>query len=75
MQSIDSRAIKLALGVPVHAHSLETYKLVGLLPLDEYRKLASAKYVVRANASENSVKDELFIQSDKIFPKRQRHDS
>ena len=73
LQSIDSRAIKLALGVPVHAHTLETYKLVGLLPLDEYRKLASAKYVVRANASENSVKDELFIQSDKIFPKRAKN--
>ena len=47
LKSVDCKAYKLALGVPVRASCTGTYREVGLLPLDEFRQLASAKYILQ----------------------------
>ena len=70
LQSLDSRAIKFALGIPVHTKTTEAYKAAGILPLDEYRKLSCAKYMVRASAVDNLTEPELHVRSDLHFPKR-----
>ena len=71
IQSADCKALKIALGVPMHASNKQTYTVAGLLPLDEYRKLASAKFVVRCSSMpDNFIGDELQIRSDVDFPKR-----
>ena len=70
MQSLDSKAIKLALGVPVHTKTSEAYKAAGILSLDDWRRLHCAKYIVRASAVENFTEKELYVQSDIDFPKR-----
>ena len=44
-QSLDSKAIKLALGIPESSNTLGANREVGILPLDEIRKLAAAKYI------------------------------
>ena len=72
LQSIDSKGFKLALGVPFHASSVHIYKELGILPLDEYRQLSTAKYILRSSAVDNSVTTENFIRSDTDFPKRAR---
>ena len=47
LQSLDSKAIKLALEIPVHATTLGTYR-EETIPLDETSKsAAAAKYVIR----------------------------
>jgi len=73
LQSIDSRSIKIAIGVPVHSNTLKTYKEVGFLSLSEQRKLAAAKYMVRSISVDNSVKDELLLDSVTDYPKRARN--
>ena len=70
LQSLDSKAIKLALGLPVHASTICSYREAGILPLDEYRKLAAAKYVIRAFNVDNCTNKELELKSDVHFPKR-----
>ena len=40
------------------------------MPLDEYRKLATAKYILRSSAVANSTETETIIRSDIDFPKR-----
>ena len=47
LQSIDSTAIKLAIGVPVHANTSKTYAEAEMISLSEQRKLAISKYVIR----------------------------
>eukprot|EP00745_Piridium_sociabile_P016136 TRINITY_DN23978_c0_g1_i1.p1 TRINITY_DN23978_c0_g1~~TRINITY_DN23978_c0_g1_i1.p1 ORF type:complete len:105 (-),score=12.27 TRINITY_DN23978_c0_g1_i1:13-327(-) len=69
-QSVDCKAFQLALGVPSHASNRETYREVGVLPLDEYRELATSKCVVRACTNDNYIGEELKIRSDSDFPKR-----
>ena len=69
LQSIDSKAIKLAIGVPVHTNTSKSYAEAGMISLSEQRKLAISKYVIRSLAVINSVTEEIFIDSDKDYPK------
>ena len=55
LQSIDSKAIKLAIGVPVHTNTSKLYTEAGMISLSEQRKLAISKYVIRSLAVINSV--------------------
>ena len=43
LQGLDSKAIKLALGIPESSNTLGAYRKAGILPLDEIRKLTAAK--------------------------------
>ena len=69
LQSIDSKAIKLAIGVPVHTNTNKSYAEAGI-SLSEQRKLAVSKYVIRSLAVINSVTAEIVIDSNKDYPKR-----
>jgi hypothetical protein len=59
LQSIDSRALKVALGVPIHTSSMKCYNEIGILSLDDQRKLATAQYAIRSLSVPNSVRNEL----------------
>ena len=50
LQSIDSKAIKLAIGVPVHTNTNKSYAEAGMISLSEQRKLAVSKYVITCHA-------------------------
>ena len=56
-QSIDNKAIKLAIGVPVHTNTSKSYAEAGMISVSEQRKLAISKYVIRSLAVINSVTD------------------
>jgi ribonuclease HI len=74
LQSLDSKAFKLALGIPIHSPTLGAYSLAGVLPLDKVRKLAAASYIVRCQGSpKNSTDPETHIRSDLEFSKRSRN--
>ena len=73
LQSIDSRALKLALGLPIHTSIMKCYKEIGILSLDEQRKFAAAKYVLRSLNVNYSVKEDIFIDSEVHFPKRSKN--
>jgi ribonuclease HI len=73
LESLDSKAIKIAMGVPVHASTSKTYKECDILPLHEYRKVAVSKYVARSLSVPNSVFAELFIDRNSDYPKRARN--
>ena len=75
LQSIDSRGIKLALGLPISTNTLKCYKEVNLLSLDEQRKLATSNYFIRSQQVENSVTSEICIDSDTSFPRQSRKTS
>ena len=64
------KAYRLALGVPYHTSTLGTYREANILPLDDYRKLTTAKYVLRSATITNSQSEESIIRSDTDFPKR-----
>ena len=68
LQSIDSKAIKLAIGVPVHTN--KSYAEAGMISLSEQPKLAVSKYVIRSLAVINSITEEIVIVSNKDYPKR-----
>ena len=70
--SLDSKAIKLALGVPVHTKTIEAYNMAGIVCLDQWRKLSCANYLVRSLAIDNHTREELFLRSDVHFPRRSR---
>ena len=60
LQRVDSKSVKLALGIPVHVSTFSSYREAGIVPLDEFRKLALATYFVRASSSvENFTNEEL----------------
>ena len=65
LQSIDSKAIQLAIGVPVHTDTLKSYADAGMISLSEQRKLAVLKYVIWSLAVINSVTEDIFIESNK----------
>ena len=73
LQSLDSRAIKLSLGLPVHTKTLETYKFAGLLSLDEWREMNCAKYIIRSQTVENNNREEINIRSDLTYPRKTRN--
>ena len=68
LQSIDSKAIKLAIGVPVHTNTSTLYTEAGMIYLSEQCKLVISKYVIRSLAVINSVTEEIFIDSNKAYP-------
>ena len=70
LQSIDSKAYKLALGVPTHAWVLGTYRESGVLPLDEQRKASAANLVTKNDAYETFTKNEVKFTLEKDFVKR-----
>ena len=72
IRSLDSKAIKLALGVPVHTNTLNAYKFANVLPIEDYRKLCCSKYIVRLNNIFKNVPDDILIRSDVDFPRRSR---
>jgi hypothetical protein len=49
---------------------LKSYKEACVLPLNDNRKLALSKYVVRSLSVQNSLFEELFIDSEIDYPKR-----
>ena len=69
LQSIDSKAIKLAIGVSVHTNTSKSYAEAGIISLSEQRKLAISKYVIRSLAVINSATEDTFIDSNKDYPK------
>ena len=73
IESIDCKAFKLALGIPNHASNKETYREAGVLPLVQYRELATSKFMVRICTNENFIEEELKLKSDTDFPKRATH--
>jgi len=70
MQSTDSKAVKLAVGVPTRTNTNKSYAEAGMISLSEQRKLAISKYVIRSLAVINSVTEDFFIDSNKDYPKR-----
>lgn len=68
LQSIDSRAIKIALGIPTHASIKNTYLESGIMSLDELREFTAAKYIIRCNAHDSNMKEVLNVRSDLDFP-------
>ena len=69
LKKLQSKAIKLAISVPVHTNTSKFYAEAGIISLSEQRKLEISKYVIRSLAVINSVTEELFIDSNKDYPK------
>ena len=59
LQSIDSKAMKLAIGVSVQTNTINSYREAGMISLSEQRKLAVSKCVIRSLSVTNSVTEEL----------------
>ena len=70
VQSLDSKAIKLALGIKLHSSTLGSCRQTGILPLDEIRKLAAVKYVIKGSSVAYHTNTEVKLRSDKYFSKR-----
>ena len=73
LESIDCKAYKLALGLPTHASNSQSYMAANVLPLAEYRQLASAKYLLRCNTIQTNIEPELQLCSKQDFPKRAKN--
>ena len=69
LQSIDSKAVKIALGVPYHAKTTSSYHQANVISLDDQRQMAVSKYVIRSLSVENSNKEEIMLNSEVDFPK------
>ena len=70
IESLDTRALKIALGVPIHTSNKKVYNATNILPLDDFRKQSCAKYIARANKSDSFNLTELSLKSDMHYPKR-----
>ena len=70
LQNIDCKAYKIALGVPVHASSLGTYREACVSSLDEQRKLSATKFVFKSFAYETFSKPETNLKIETDFAKR-----
>ena len=64
LQSIDSKAVKLAIGVPVHTNANKSYAEAGMVSLLEQRKLAVSKYAIRSLA----VTEDFFLIASNRLP-------
>ena len=53
----------------MHTNTSKSYTEAGMISLSEQRKLAISKYVIRSLAVFNSVTEEIFIDSNKDYPK------
>ena len=62
LQSIDVKSFKIALDLPFHANNLATYNEMDILPLELLREASSTKFVIKSQASKNSL-----IQSQKLL--------
>ena len=60
----------MAVGFPEHTNANKSYTEAGMIYLSEQRKLAVSKYVIRSLAIINSVTEDMFIDSNKDYPKR-----
>ena len=72
IDSIDCRAFKIALGVPLHSNNLSTYKELDVLPLDFVRKSSAAKFLINSKSHSNFCVAEAYLNSNKDFNKRAR---
>ena len=70
IKSIDSKAYKIALGVPIHTKTSDVYNLVGILSIDEWRKLSCCKYLIRSSSIIDSDQETTYLRSESNFPKR-----
>ena len=70
LQSIDSKAIKLVIDIPVLTNTIKSYAEAGIIYLSEQLKLAVSEYVIRSLAVIKSVAEDFFIDSNKDYPKR-----
>ena len=68
LQSIDSKAIKLAIDVPVHTNTIKTYTEACMISLSEERKLAVSKFVIRTQSLTRQ-QNKMFIDSNRKYPK------
>ena len=73
IKSLDSKAFKIALGVPTHTKTEEVYKIIGILPIDQWRKLSCTKYMIRASANCKKDQNYLDINISNNFPKRSQN--
>ena len=73
LQSIDSKAFKIALGVPISTNTLKCYSEAGVLPLNVQRQLAGAKFITRFLAiPENTFRNDILFSS-KDYPNRAKN--
>ena len=70
LSSLDGKAFKLALGVPVHSHCLSSYKENGVLPLSYERRIAASKFIINARSCTTFCKTEIELDSRIHFSKR-----
>ena len=56
--------------MPLYVSCVETYKEAGSLSLDDYRKLASSRYLARSSSVPISNRAEFRLKSDQHFPNR-----
>ena len=69
LQSLDSKSIKLALGIPVHTTSFGACREAGILPPDEIQKLAAAKYIISGSSSADHTYTEVELRFGQHFSK------
>ena len=72
LESLDSRALKIAVGLPIHTNTSKFYKELNILSLSEQRQLFTTNYVVRSLSVENSVQEDIFVDSNIHYPKQAR---
>ena len=63
LTSIDTRSIKIALGLPVSCSNAAAYAEAKIIPLEDNRRLANAKLIARAFSTPNS--SQVSVLSDK----------
>ena len=47
LQSLDCKAFRIALKVPLHTNNLNTYNEMKILPLDYYRQAQTSKFIIK----------------------------
>ena len=57
----------------MHASNTKSYNVAKVLPLDYYRLMASAKYVIRCQTIPTNIHSEINLCSERDFPKRATH--
>nr|KAG5685397.1 hypothetical protein BaRGS_003667 [Batillaria attramentaria] len=65
LTSVDARAVKLALGLPIHCSSNAAYAEAELLPLPNLRQLAVAKVLTRSFAVTNTSTKSILLDQQK----------
>ena len=73
LQSLDSKTIKMVLSLPICTNTLKCYTELNILSLDDQRKLAVSNYVLRCKQVDNSVDEEIHVDSNKNYPKRSQN--